>query len=219
MQHLAGLPAWLLYLLVFLAAAVENVFPPFPGDTTVLIGAFLAGRGLLEPWPVFLWAGAGNLLTNLLLYRLGRWGGREFMGRHPRLFHPELLPRIEEFYGRWGLGAVFFSRFLAGFRSLVPLLAGVTRLGFGRFLLAVIGAIALQGSLVVYLGYTLGSNWDYVKSLMGGINLVLGLVAIAVAVLLALWYHRFRKSLETGERFRRRGSGRPSKQKGDQRGR
>jgi membrane protein DedA with SNARE-associated domain len=42
---LTSLPPAVLYLVLALVAAVENIFPPIPADTVVAFGAFLAARG------------------------------------------------------------------------------------------------------------------------------------------------------------------------------
>ena len=44
-EWLAALPAMALYAVMFIAAALENVFPPVPADTVVAFGSFLAARG------------------------------------------------------------------------------------------------------------------------------------------------------------------------------
>ncbi|MEQ1572045.1 MAG: hypothetical protein ABMA64_40835, partial [Myxococcota bacterium] len=42
-EHTAGWPPALVYAALFAGAFVEYVFPPFPGDTVVLVGAGLVG--------------------------------------------------------------------------------------------------------------------------------------------------------------------------------
>jgi hypothetical protein len=49
LEWLADLPPVLIYLVIGIGAAVENVFPPVPADTFVLLGAFLAASGRAEP--------------------------------------------------------------------------------------------------------------------------------------------------------------------------
>jgi membrane protein DedA with SNARE-associated domain len=51
---LAGLPPVAIYSVIALMAAIENIFPPFPADTAIALGAFLAHRGVTDPWLVFL---------------------------------------------------------------------------------------------------------------------------------------------------------------------
>ena len=55
LSSLTGANDALLYLLLFLSAFIENVFPPAPGDTVTAFGAFLVGTAgsiiSLYIWP------------------------------------------------------------------------------------------------------------------------------------------------------------------------
>ena len=188
-----ALPPWLIYLLLAVSSAIENMIPPFPGDTITVFGAYLAGRGFLNPLPVFLWSAAGNLTSNLILYYIGLTKGRDFIRKHPRLFHEDLLARLTLLYRKWGTGMIVFSRFLVAFRSMVPLFAGVSRLRPRRFLFPLVCSIILQQGLIIYLGYTVGQNWNYIKTVLKGVNLGLGLVALAACVLIFFWFRKLRR--------------------------
>ena len=188
------MPSWLIYILLGVCSALENMIPPFPGDTITVFGAYLAGRGFLDPVLVFGSTAAGNIATNLFLYYVGIRRGRDFIRKHKRLFHEDLLPRIALFYRKWGAGAILFSRFLVGLRSVVPLFAGVSRLSPRKFILPILGGIVVQHALLVYLGYTVGQKWEFIKSVLKNINLSLALVALAVAILIFFWFRRVRKS-------------------------
>ena len=189
-QTLGSLPHWLIYVFLCLSSFLENVFPPFPGDTIIVFGAYLAGIGILKPLPVLLWTALGNLASNILIYYVGRRRGRDFIRRHPHLFPERMLSRAAVFYRRWGIGALFFSRFLVGLRSIVPLFAGISRFKPWRFLAPVMISILVQHSLLVWLGDSLGRNWAYIKTVLRDVNLILGLAALAVFVLIWRWYSR-----------------------------
>lgn len=180
----------MIYLLLWAAALTENIFPPFPGDTITVFGAYLAGIGILNPLPVFLWTAAGNLTSNILIYYIGRYSGRDFIRRHPRLFGGRLLPRAALFYRRWGYRALFFSRFLVGLRSIIPFFAGISRFRLGRFLAPVTLSIIVQHGLLVWLGYSLGQNWPRIKTILRDVNIGLGAAALVVAVLIWVWLRR-----------------------------
>ena len=187
------LPDWLIYVLLFTTSAVENIFPPFPGDTITVFGAYLAGVGLIEPGPVFLATAAGNLASNLLIYYIGLTRGREFVQRHKRLFHKDLLARVALFYRKWGQAAIFVSRFLVGLRSVVPLFAGISRFKARKFVIPVACSIAVQHALLVWLGYTVGKRWEYIKAVLREINLGLGIVAAVVIVAIFFWFRAIRR--------------------------
>ena len=49
MQWLGPHNMWLAFGVLFAAGMFEYLFPPVPGDTTMLLGFFLVGRGDLPP--------------------------------------------------------------------------------------------------------------------------------------------------------------------------
>src|SRR4051812_24179929 len=95
-----ALPPLLVYVVLGIGAALENVFPPIPADTFVLLGGFLAARGGPNPWIVFLATWGGNVATALLVYRLGCKHGPAFFetgfGRH--LLNVHQAERMRRFY-------------------------------------------------------------------------------------------------------------------------
>jgi len=54
------------YLILFASAFVENTFPPIPGDTVVVVGAYLITTGKLSFWGVWLSTTGGSVLGFLL---------------------------------------------------------------------------------------------------------------------------------------------------------
>jgi membrane protein DedA with SNARE-associated domain len=72
---------FIIYGLLLLGAFVENVFPPFPGDTTILAGAFIAGQGNIEYWGVLLSVVIGGVAGGMILYFIGKSKGRDYFMR------------------------------------------------------------------------------------------------------------------------------------------
>jgi len=134
LQLIAGIPVEMVYVLVGLGAAVENIFPPVPSDLAVLAGGILAERGLLQADIVFLVAWLSNLALALGVYLAAyRYGAGVFSSRWGRwLLRPTQLHRMSEFYDEYGTITVLVSRFFPVFRVLVPAFAGISRLGFWR---------------------------------------------------------------------------------------
>jgi len=178
-----------LYALIGLLAAVENVFPPVPADTAVALGAFLAGRGTLNPWAVFGVTWVGNVVSAGLVYGMARRYGRGlFAGRLGRRLLPEaVLVQLTQAYQRHGAAAIFLSRLLPVWRGIVPPFAGIAGVGAVRTLVPLALASALWYGALIYLTATLGSNLDAVLAFLGHVNRVLGAIAFAILVAVA-WY-------------------------------
>ncbi|MFC1661941.1 DedA family protein [Gemmatimonadota bacterium] len=190
----------LLYLLLGAGAALENLFPPIPADTFVLLGAFLAAGGRAEAWTVFVVTWLANSLAAILVYWAGYRYGQSFfqagMGRH--LLNRAQLQRLGAFYSRWGLPAIFFARFLPGLRAMVPVFAGVTRQRFPSVVFPVLVASGLWYGGLVWLGATAGRNLPRMADWMAHTNRILLLLAGLIFVLVGILWMRTRKEHRPG---------------------
>jgi membrane protein DedA with SNARE-associated domain len=175
----------LLGLLVLgLAAALEYVVPPFPGDTITLLGGVYAVRGE-HPWPlVFLVVVAGSVAGALINYQVGRWlvgrferrPGEAFLGiTHARLESMQAQMRHK---GPWLLLA---NRFIPGVRGLIFVAAGAAHMPRSNALtLGGLSAMAHTG-LVLALGAAVGGNLERLEAMMWRYQrAVLGLVVVGV---------------------------------------
>lgn len=192
---MGALPGALIYLVLGAGAAVENVIPPVPADTFVLIGSFLAARGAARLWLVFLVTWFGNVASALVVYGLARRYGRAFFGRRVGrwLLHPRQLQQISLFYERWGEPAIIVSRFLPGFRATVPVFAGVTHLSLPRVAFPVAVASAMWYGALVFLGSLAGRNLDWITGTFSHVSGILLWVALFLLLLVGVWWWRTRR--------------------------
>ena len=189
LHFLESLPAGPLYALIAALAAVENVFPPVPADTAVALGAFLAGRGIMDPWMVFGLTWTANVSSGAAVYALARRHGRALfqgvLGR--RLFSDATIARIEEQYQRHGTWGIFLSRLLPVWRGLVMPFAGIARVPAWRAFIPLAAASALYYGALTFLITTLGTNLEDVLRLLKRVNTVLAGIAVALLLAAVLW--------------------------------
>lgn len=194
LDWLAALPALALYTSLAAAAAIENVFPPFPADTVVAFGSFLAARGNGSIVGVFLATWIGNMAGAALMYALGRrYGAALLRGRLLRA-GPDAERRIDDLYRRHGLWALALSRFIPGVRAIVPPFAGALRLSPTRALLAMAVASGIWYGAITVLAYRLGSSWEALRDTVtrAGTWAAIGATAIAM-VGVGVWLVRRRR--------------------------
>lgn len=193
---LSGMPLPVLYLSIAVISAIENIFPPFPADAVVAFGSFLAARGTGDPYSSFLSAWLGNLAGASLTYYIGRrYGSGPFLIRLERWVGQNAEHRFMELYGRFGLPALFVSRFLPAVRSLVPPLAGAMKLPPIPVAIAVATASGIWFAFLTWVAFRAGSDWDalyayIVRStkMVGG-----GAGVLLLVLLLAIYFWRRRK--------------------------
>lgn len=186
---LAGLPPVAIYGVLALMAMVENVFPPFPADTAIALGAFLAHRGVTEPWTVFVVTWVANVGTAMAMYFLAAHHAPAlFRSRFARRFLPaDGMAFVRREYQRFGLLGLFIGRLLPGFRAVVAPFAGLIHLGPLRAGIPMALASALWYGGLVFLAATFGQQFDRIVAVLSGLNRTLGVVALLVLVALVAW--------------------------------
>ena len=192
---LSSLPIGTLYFALAVVAAIENVFPPVPADTVVALGSFLAARGRGSVWAAFLATWSGNVASAMIMYAVGRrYGSHRLEKRLLGERGPQADRRLERLYGRYGVTALFASRFIPGVRAIVPPFAGALRVPPLRAGVAIALASAIWYGTVSYLGFTIGGNCQQVLQLIADYGRVLAIGAAALLlVALVIWRTRSRK--------------------------
>ncbi|CAN5202984.1 DedA family protein [soil metagenome] len=176
---------------------VENLFPPIPSEGVLPYAGFLVSRGELGLAATLAGSTTGSVVGALVLYAMGRWGGRPLVLR----FHKVLriterdLDRADAWFARSGQLVVLFGRMAPLARSVVSVPAGVARMPLGRFvLLTTLGSLAWN-VLLVGAGMALGKRWHQVSELVGAsTSWVLLAMAGGVAVAAWWWWRRRRGS-------------------------
>lgn len=190
LDWLSALPTEALYVSLGLIAALENLFPPVPADSVVAFGSFLAarGRGTLAGALVSTWV--GNVAGAMLMYFLGRRFGAERLERRLAGRNAEAIEaRLHALYGRYGLGALFVSRFLPGVRALVPPFAGALRIPAWHAAMMMGAASAIWYGVIAYAGFKAGTDWQRLSALVTRYASAIGLGAAAVVVIaLVVWW-------------------------------
>ncbi|MEO5509893.1 MAG: DedA family protein [Longimicrobiales bacterium] len=172
------------------------MIPPIPADTFVLLGAFLAAQGRASAWVVFFVTWGCNVGAAIGVYLLARKYGDPFfetkIGRF--LINRRQMRQIGTFYDKYGVVAIFFSRFLPAFRAMVPVFAGVTDKPAIRVLPPLAIASGLWYGALVYLGATAGNNFDRLTALFERASGWLLAIATVLGGAFLFWWFRSRRA-------------------------
>lgn len=148
---LSANPGWL-GLAIFTVACIECLAIAgilVPGTVVLFALGVLAGSGNLDLWQTLLLAYAGGLLGDLLSYGLGR-RFHENIRRLPVLrHHPEWIGSAELYFHRYGAVSLLVGRYIGPLRPMLPTVAGMLDMPFGRFV--AISMLAAAGWSVAYL--------------------------------------------------------------------
>lgn len=134
------------YAVLFLAALLEAV-PVFgsviPGSTIILALSALVPGGDLQLLPVLLSAIGGAILGDGVAFWIGHRAQRGILAAWPLSRYPGIVAHSEAFFRRYGTLAVFFARFVAPVRALVPITAGALDMPPPRFYAVNVVAVVL----------------------------------------------------------------------------
>jgi membrane protein DedA with SNARE-associated domain len=187
------------YWAVLFGIMLENLGIPLPGESIVLVGGFLAGRGDLGFWQVLACVIFGGVVGNTFGYWVGVYGGWPLVLRVSRWFRidEQKLLDIKQRFSLNAARAVFFGRFITLLRIFAGPLAGIVEMPFAQFMLYnVLGAV-LWSSVMVSGAYFAG-QWVDLTQLIKWVSqfslVVLGaiaawfLVPIGVKTIRKTWF-------------------------------
>jgi membrane-associated protein len=170
-----------------------------PGDIFLALGGVYSARGNLSlPWVIVIGILAATTGESVG-YWLGRRYGKGLVRRLP--FGDWLVERVEgaqDYFRRHGGKTVAIGRFATAAGAFIPLVAGIARMPYRRFLLFDIPAIVVWAVGIAVFGYYFGQHLDFVDKALSRFGyIVLGLL---VAFLLGryLWKRRTARREQRG---------------------
>ncbi|MBE7448536.1 MAG: VTT domain-containing protein [Kofleriaceae bacterium] len=184
--HEDSLPGW---LALAGSAAIEYVFPPFPGDVVTVLAASLVVAASWSWWGVLSALMLGSVIGAALTFELGvRWARRRAARGHDSV----RLDRLVAGFRRHGAIYLVLNRFVPGVRSLFFVAAGLA--GMSRRAVYLYGAVsALLWNLLLFAaGAALGASYDRLERLVRTYTTVaiVALVAVVLGWALARWLRR-----------------------------
>jgi membrane-associated protein len=194
LDWVAQLPELAVYIVLMALSALENVFPPVPADVAVVLGAFLAQRGLTSAPVLGVACWLANTASSSAMFFYARHRGRRFFesGWRRKLMPPATMAALQKAYERHGVLGIFLSRFLPGVRAAVTPFAGVVGMSPWRALLPAATASAIWYTVLIGFGSFLGLNWETARAKVDDANRVLAGISVVVTVAIGVWLWRRR---------------------------
>jgi membrane protein DedA with SNARE-associated domain len=186
------------YWTVFLLVGIESLGIPLPGETALIVAGTYAGHTHhLSPWIIFAVASAGAIMGDNIGFWIGSQGGYRLVRKYGHRVHlDEHRLKIGRYvFDRYGPKVVFLGRFVSVLRTYAAFLAGTSRMGWLRFLVAnAMGGVVWAGIYTV-AAYFAGNALTHFSG-----TIDIALVGLAVASIIAvLWFLR-RQIGRLGER-------------------
>lgn len=170
---------------VFLNVLLQQAGLPVPAVPTLLLAGSLAlSSGQLAN--MLAAAILASVLADWMWYLAGRsFGYRVLAGLCRLSINPgSCVSQTEARFVRWGLGSLVVAKFIPGFSTVAPPIAGALRMALPGFLLAAATGAALWAGLALVAGWILRSE---VQTTIGVLDQHAGSALIAAGALVLVW--------------------------------
>lgn len=195
------LPLIIILLIAFATTFVENVFPPAPGDTIVIVLGALIGLGKADYFSVLTVATIGSTVGFIAMFLFGKFLGQRLIDSNRfKYINEKNLEKPRNWFKKYGYTIIVINRFLTGTRAVISFLAGISKMNFGiTILLSAVSSLVWNG-LLIYFGMLAGSNWREIDRYIA----LYGYILLPIFVLIALffaykWYRDKKKAAAEGE--------------------
>jgi membrane protein DedA with SNARE-associated domain len=186
MEEMTGLLAQHGLLLVFANVLLTQSGIPLPSVPILAIAGAFVADGRIAPVPLVLVCVVASLLGDIPWYFAGRRYGYRILRNLCRVsIEPDsCVKQTENIFDRWGPPSLMVAKYIPGFSTIAPPLAGTMRLGFPTFLLYSAVAALLWAGLPIALGVVFHAEVERALAWLEG----MGAGAIAVIVVAAALY-------------------------------
>ena len=176
------------FLGLALYVGIEEVGVPFPvpADTLIVLMGYQVFRGEANPAVVMAVVVGSATVGASIQYWLGRYFGTRLINRFRGflgLTHAR-QERAEKWMRRYQVPAVILLRLVPGFRVILSLVAGASRIDFKWFVPSVAMSATIWASIFMGLGWALGDEYENLISAIEN-NPIIGIViAIGVGIMM-----------------------------------
>jgi membrane protein DedA with SNARE-associated domain len=174
------------YAGVFFLMFLENTSLPIPSEVVLPFSGYLAAQGSMNLWLVIAISTVAGVLGAAVDYYIGFFLGLEGVKRARYLpIQQKHLDSAVKWFDKYGSLAVFGSRLIPGFRTVISFPAGILRMNLAKFLsLTAVGCL-FWDAILAYAGFYAGNHLQATISAVRYLSIA-AIITIPVAV--AVWY-------------------------------
>jgi len=169
------------YVVLLAACFIENIFPPFPGDSFIVAAGGLVALGRLNFVTTMIIVLVGGISSVMILYYFGNNYGRAyFEKKNFKYFSVRDIALMETKLQKWGAFILVFSRFMVGIRAAIAVAAGVGRYPTALMLFYSTVSYFLFSVLLIFLAIGTVENLELIKVYIVKYNLVIWPILIVI---------------------------------------
>jgi membrane protein DedA with SNARE-associated domain len=182
--------------LIFGIVLLEQLGAPIPAIPVLVVAGALAAGGRFSVWAILAVAVTASLAADFVWYQLGRLQGRRILRTLCRIsLSPDSCVRqTESVFERWGMPSLLVAKFIPGFSTVAPPMAGAMGASPSSFLLYDGGGSLLWVGAGLAGGMIFHRVVDRFLQLLGSLGTgALVVLAVGLALFIAIkWWQRRR---------------------------
>jgi membrane protein DedA with SNARE-associated domain len=168
---------------------------PIPSEVILPFAGYLVSLGHMDFYLTLIVATAAAIAGSLIDYYIGLKGVEmltkyRLLGR--AVFSENQLKIAANYFSKFGSIMVFVGRLVPVVRTLISFPAGAVKMPIAKFVAYTVAGCLVWNTILLYVGYYLGSKWREVADVSHYI--VIAVAAAAVALFIAFLVWRRRKS-------------------------
>ncbi len=182
------------YYGIFLLMLLESSSLPIPSEVILPFSGYLASQGFLNLWLIIVVTTVAGLTGSLIDYYLGALLGLEGIKRLKYLpIRKGQLESAVKWFASYGSVAVFVSRLIPGFRTLISFPAGIVRMSIAKFLFYTALGCLLWNTILACAGFYAGTHWQETVSIIRYISIA---AILTIPLALILYYALIKRRRE-----------------------
>ena len=178
------------YYAVAILMALENACIPIPSELILGFAGYMIYAGRMTFTMAMVAGMVGGRLGSYFAYYVGHYGGRPFVDRYGKYFFVKKshVDIAQEWFDKYGIKAVFFSRMLPVVRTFISLPAGFAHVDMKKFFFyTFIGSLPWT-ALILFIGMMLGEGWKVMMEVGHEISLAVAAAIVIICIVLYVQY-------------------------------
>ena len=158
------------------------------GETIVIIAGLMSPKTGMDLQLIALCAFTGALLSDQLMFLLGKFKGEKLLHRFPKL--AQRMEKATTLFKKYDTLLILSFRFIYGVRNITPIMLGISGVSHVKFLLLNIIGAGTWASLFTAGGYFLGNAFIHFMGHVGKSIIYFLLLVVACIVIVRLFRAR-----------------------------
>jgi membrane protein DedA with SNARE-associated domain len=165
---------------LFTLILLESTLIPIPSELVMPFAGYMAAQGDFSLPVILVINSVAALVGSAICYWLGAAGGKPLLLKYGKflLIRAKDIEKTESYFARHGKATILIGRFLPVVRHIISIPAGIARMPLVPFFTQTFIGSTIWGSVLIFIGYELGSRWDSVAHTLKRVDVIVGVVII-----------------------------------------